>query len=64
MPREELLSGRGTGARQTAHFISRIRGGLKPKEHWQLACKIRHNALDIAIRRFIQRLQSDRTLLD
>jgi hypothetical protein len=31
MPREELLSGRGTSARQTAYFISRIeiRGGVQ-----------------------------------
>ena len=36
-PWEELLSARGTGARQTAFFIGRIRGRLSLKElgHWQ-----------------------------
>src|ERR1700751_1338683 len=63
-PWEELLSARGTGARQTALFIGRIRGRLGLKELGQLAGGIHHNALGIAIRRFTQRLQSDRTLVE
>ena len=64
-PWEELLSARGTGARQTALFIGRIRGRLSLKELGQLAAGgIHHNAVGIAIRRFTQRLQSDRTLLE
>jgi hypothetical protein len=63
-PWEELLSARGTGARQTALFIGRIRGRLSLKELGQLAGGIHHNAVGIAIRRFTQRLQSDRTLLE
>ena len=63
-PWEELLSARGTGARQTALFIGRIRGRLGLKELGQLAGGIHHNAVGIAIRRFTQRLQSDRTLLE
>ena len=61
-PWEELLSARGTGARQTVLFIGRIRGRLSLKELGQLAGGIHHNAVGIAIRRFTQRLQSDRTL--
>ena len=63
-PWEELLSARGTGARQTALFIGRIRGRLSLKELGRLAGGIHHNAVGIAIRRFTQRLQSDRTLLE
>ena len=63
-PWEELLSARGTGARQTALFIGRIRGRLSLKELGQLEGGIHHNAVGIAIRRFTQRLQSDRTLLE
>jgi REP element-mobilizing transposase RayT len=63
-PWEELVSARGTGARQTALFIGRIRGRLSLKELGQLAGGIHHNAVGIAIRRFTQRLQSDRTLLE
>jgi hypothetical protein len=63
-PWEELLSARGTGARQTALFIGRIRGRLSLKELGQLAGGIHHNAVGIAIRRFTQRLQSDRTLFE
>ena len=63
-PWEELLSARGTGARQTALFIGRIRGRLGLKELGQLAGGIHHNAVGIAIRRFTQRLQSDRTLVE
>jgi hypothetical protein len=51
-PWEELLSARGTGARQTALFIGRIRGRLSLKELGQLAGGIHHNAVGIAIRRF------------
>jgi chromosomal replication initiation ATPase DnaA len=61
---EELVSARGTGARQTALFIGRIRGRLSLKELGRLAGGIHHNAVGIAIRRFTQRLQSDRTLLE
>jgi hypothetical protein len=50
-PWEELLSARGTGARQTALFIGRIRGRLSLKELGQLAGGIHHNAVGIAIRR-------------
>src|SRR6201987_895011 len=63
-PWEELLSARGTGARQTALFIGRIRGRLSLKKLGQLAGGIHHNAVGIVIRRFTQRLQSDRTLLE
>jgi hypothetical protein len=63
-PWEKLLSARGTGARQTALFIGRIRGRLSLKELRQLAGGIHHNAVGIAIRRFTQRLQSDRSLLE
>ena len=63
-PWEELLSARGTGARQAALFIGRIRGRLSLKELGRLACGINHNAVGIAIRRFTQRPQSDRTLLE
>ena len=63
-PWEELLTARGTGARQTALFIGRIRGRLSLKELWRLAGGIHHNAVGIAIRRFTQRLQRDRTLLE
>ena len=63
-PWEKLLSARGTGARQTALFIGRIRGRLSLKELGRLAGGIHHNAVGIAIRRFTQRLQSDRTLLE
>ena len=63
-PWEELLSARDTGARQTALFIGRIRGRLSLKEVGRLAGGIHHNAVGIAIRRFTQRLQSDRTLLE
>ena len=63
-PWEELLSARGTGARQTALFIGRIRGRLSLKELGQLEGGIHHNAVGIAIGRFTQRLQSDRTLLE
>ena len=63
-PWEELLPARATGARQNALFIGRIRGRLSLKELGQLAGGIHHNAVGIAIRRFIQRLQSDRTLLE
>src|SRR5258705_438675 len=55
---------RGTGARQTALFIGRIRGRLSLKELGRLAGGIHHNAVGIAIRCFTQRLQSDRTLLE
>jgi hypothetical protein len=47
MPWEELLSARGTGARQSALFIGRIRGRLKPKDLGQLAGGIHHNAVGI-----------------
>jgi REP element-mobilizing transposase RayT len=63
-PWEELLTARGTGARQTALFIGRIRGRLRLKELGRLAGGIHHNAVGIAIRRFTQRLRSDRTLLE
>jgi hypothetical protein len=63
-PWEELLSARGTGALQTALFIGRIRGRLSLKELGQLAGGIHHNAVGIAIRRFTQRLQTDRALLE
>jgi chromosomal replication initiation ATPase DnaA len=63
-PWEELLPARDTGARQNALFIGRIRGRLSLKELGQLAGGIHHNAVGIAIRRFTQRLQSDRTLLE
>ncbi len=63
-PWEELLSAHGTGARQTALFIGRIRGRLSLKKLGQLAGGIHHNAVGIAIRRFTQRLQSDPTLLE
>jgi chromosomal replication initiation ATPase DnaA len=62
-PWEELLTARGSGARQTAFFIGRIRGRMSLKELGRLAGGIHHNAVGIAIRRFTQRLQSDRTLL-
>jgi hypothetical protein len=39
-------------------------GRLSLKELGQLAGGIHHNAVGIAIRRFTQRLQSDRTLLE
>jgi hypothetical protein len=45
-------------------FIGRIRGRLSLKELGQLAGGIHHNAVGIVIRRFTQRLQSDRTLLE
>ena len=48
----------------TALFIGRIRGRLSLKELGQLEGRIHHNAAGIAIRRFTQRLQSDRTLLE
>jgi hypothetical protein len=41
-----------------------IRGRLSLKELGQLEGGIHHNAVGIAIRRFTQRLQSDRTLLE
>ena len=63
-PWVELLTARGTGAPQTAFFIGRIRGRLSLKELMRLAGGIHHNAVGIAIRRFTQRLQSDRTLLE
>jgi chromosomal replication initiation ATPase DnaA len=63
-PWEELLSVRGIGARQAAPFIGRIRGRLSLKGLGQLAGGIHHNAVGIAIRRFTQRLQSERTLLE
>jgi chromosomal replication initiation ATPase DnaA len=63
-PWEELLPARATGARQNALFIGRIRGRLSLKELGQLAGGIHHNAVGIVIRRFTQRLQSDRTLLE
>src|ERR1700756_4084106 len=63
-PWEELLSARGTGARQNALFIGRIRGRLSLKELGELAGGIHHNAVGIVIRRFTQRLQSDRTLFE
>ena len=63
-PWGELLSARGTGARQTALFIGRIRGRLTLKELRRLTGGIHHNAVGIAIRRFTQRLQSDRTLFE
>jgi hypothetical protein len=52
-PWEKLLSARGTGARR-----------LNLKELGQLAGGIHHKAVGIAIRRFTQRLRSDRTLLE
>jgi len=63
-PWEELLSARGTGARQAALFIGRIRGRVSLKELGRLAGGIHHNAVGIATRRFTRRLQSDRTLLE
>ncbi|HXQ35684.1 MAG TPA: hypothetical protein VN843_16835, partial [Anaerolineales bacterium] len=63
-PWEELLPARDTGARQNALFIGRIRGRLSLKKLGQLAAGIHHNAVGIVIRRFTQRLQSDRTLLE
>jgi hypothetical protein len=45
-------------------FLSDPRGRLSLKELGQLAGGIHHNAVGIAIRRFTQRLQSDRTLLE
>jgi hypothetical protein len=63
-PWEKLLYARGTDARQTALFIGRIRVRLGLKELRQLAGGIHHNSVGIAIRRFTQRLQSDRTLLE
>jgi hypothetical protein len=45
-------------------FIDRIRGRLSLKELGRLAGGIHHNAVGIAIRRFTQHIQSDRTLLE
>jgi chromosomal replication initiation ATPase DnaA len=60
----KTASARGTGARQTALFLGRTRGRLSLKKLGQLAGGIHHNAVGIAIRRFTQRLQNDRTLLE
>jgi len=51
---------RGTGARQSAPFTGRIRGRLNPEDLGRMAGRIHHNPVGIAIRRFTQRLQSDR----
>ena len=48
MPWEELLSARGTGARQIALFIGSICGRLSPKDLGQLAGGIHHNAVGTA----------------
>jgi hypothetical protein len=61
-PWQELLSARGSGARETALFLGRTRGRLSLKELGQLAGGIHHNAVGIAIRRFMARLKNDRTL--
>jgi chromosomal replication initiation ATPase DnaA len=63
-PWEQLLSARGTGARQTALFIGRIRGRMSLKELGRLAGGIHHNAVGVAIRRFTRRLRSDHALLE
>jgi len=61
-PWQELLSARGSGARETALFLGRTRGRLSLKELGQLAGGVHHNAVSIAIRRFMARLKNDRTL--
>jgi chromosomal replication initiation ATPase DnaA len=61
-PWQELLSARGSGAREAALFIGRTRARLRLKELGQLAGGIHHNAVSIAIRRFTARLNSDHTL--
>ena len=62
-PWEELLSARGSGARETALFLARTQGRLSLKELGKLAGDINHNAVGIAIRRFAERLEKDSTLL-
>jgi hypothetical protein len=59
MPWEELLSARGTGARQSTLFIGRIRGRLNPKDLGQLAGGIHHNAVGIA---FVVSLSASRAI--
>src|ERR1700730_924382 len=51
MPWEELPSGRGTGVRQTALFIGRIRGRLELQRTWATSkrdssqrCRHRHSS--------------------
>ena len=61
--RKLLRGDRGSGARETALFFGRHYGRLNLKELGQLAGGIHHNAVNIAIRRFTERLKSDSTLL-
>ena len=49
---EELLSARGSGARETALFLARTQGQLSLKELGKLAAGMHYNAVGIAIRRF------------
>jgi hypothetical protein len=51
-PWEELLSARGSGARETALFLARTQGRLSLKELGKLAGGMHYNAVGIAIRRF------------
>ncbi|HYZ75365.1 MAG TPA: hypothetical protein VE641_19960 [Chthoniobacterales bacterium] len=62
-PWEELLSARGSGARDTALFLARTHGRLSFKELGKLAGGMHHNAVSIAIRRFAERLEKDSALL-
>ena len=62
-PWEELLSARGSGARETALFLARTQGRLSLKELGKLAGGMHHNAVGIAIRRFAERLEKDSALL-
>ena len=64
MPLEEPLSARGTGARQSALFISRIRGRLNAKDLGQLADGIHHNAVGIAFVVSLNASREIRTLLE
>jgi hypothetical protein len=62
-PWEELLSARGSGARETALFLARTQGRLSLKELGKLAGGMHHNAVGIAVRRFAERLEKDSALL-
>ena len=59
MPLEEPLSARGTGARQSALFIGRIRGRPNAKDLGQLTDGIHHNAVGIA---FVGSLNASREI--
>jgi hypothetical protein len=63
-PWEELLSARGTGARQTALFIGRIRCRQSVKNLGNRPAGFITTLSASPFRRFTQRLQSDRTLLE